>query len=62
VPASAYGADTFGCINRDTMWEAHNKQRYDEGDDLQADLDGLGSVIPNPQISADITEQSDEQH
>jgi hypothetical protein len=30
------------------MWEAHNEQRYDEGDDLQADLDGLGSVIPNP--------------
>jgi len=47
VPASAYGADTFGCVNRGTMLEAHNRQRYDEGDDLQVDLDGLGSVIPN---------------
>lgn len=49
-------------INEDAMWEAHNKQRYDEGGDLQADLDGLASVIANPQVSADITGQRNEQH
>ena len=48
-------------INRNTMWEAHNEQRYDEGDDLQADLDELGSVIPNPQVFADITGQRNEE-
>ena len=48
MPASVYGADTFGCVNRDEMKEAHNKQRYDESDDLQVDFNGLGSVIPNP--------------
>jgi len=48
-------------INRDAMWQAHSKQRYDEGDDLQADLDGLGSVIANPRVSADITGRSNEE-
>jgi hypothetical protein len=36
------------------MWEVHNKQRYDEGDDLQVDIDGLGNMIPNPKVAANI--------
>jgi len=42
-------------INEDAMRKTHNEQRHDEGDDLQADLDGRGSVIPNAKVSADIT-------
>ena len=44
------------------MWEAHNRDQYDESDDLQADLDGLGSVIPNPWVSTNMTGQRNEEH
>ena len=60
--ASAYNIDMFGYINRDTMWEGHNRHRYDESDDLEADLDGFGNVIPNTWVSTHITGQHDEEH
>jgi hypothetical protein len=61
VLASAHGTDRFDCIDRHMIWEARNIQWYDEGNDLQADLDGLGNMIPNRQVSANITGQRNEQ-
>jgi DNA-binding NarL/FixJ family response regulator len=39
-------------IIEDAMRETHSEQRYDEGEDLQTGLNGRGSLIPNPQVSA----------
>ena len=47
VLAYEYNVDIFGYINRNTMCEVYNRHRYDESNDLEADLDGLGNMIPN---------------
>lgn len=39
-------------INEGAMRKTHSQQRYNEGDDLHTDLDGRGSVIQNPKVSA----------
>jgi hypothetical protein len=48
-------------INEDAMRETYSEQRHDEGDDLQTDLDGRGSVIPNPKVSATPQDYDEEQ-